>query len=495
MARKIIQLYRGTTAQNDAFTGAAGEVTVDTDTHELRVHDGSTAGGFAVAKKSAIPTVNNATLTIQKNGTTVNTFTANASSNVTANITVPTKISDLTNDSNFANTDLSNLTSTGKNLCNWSTNVSNCITEIPQDINLTLSNGTLTLKSGSKVYVPNGAGVFDTVTIASDLTLTLGTDGRHFVAATIAGTSITGRAVSACVSGAGVTAVRAFAYDTTTNKINNYNSGGTIGAQYSFPVAIVTVSSGAISSIDQVFNGFGYIGSTVFALPDVKYLCPDGRNTDGTLKNTSATVQNVITKTIPTNLGWHYFVLNPLGTGGDLATEFYVGVERPSNPTTYSRYYNPAENRMYTVVSGAYTAGTLAVISIRIEHNSNSPYAITSWNSPTVFHAVDYSDWNEHRVVAFQAPTSANNYTWYRKYSDGWVEQGGKSASRDETIVLPVAMSDANYIINTDVIGTIQWAAYGHSINTVTTTGFKCYYDGDQTDPTGFYWEVKGIAA
>ena len=38
--------------------------------------------------KPTIPTVNNATLTIQKNGTTVNSFTANASSNVTANITV-----------------------------------------------------------------------------------------------------------------------------------------------------------------------------------------------------------------------------------------------------------------------------------------------------------------------------------------------------------------------------------------------------------------------
>ena len=49
----------------------------------------------------AYPTVNNATLTIQKNGTTVNTFTANASSNVTANITVPTKTSDLTNDSGY----------------------------------------------------------------------------------------------------------------------------------------------------------------------------------------------------------------------------------------------------------------------------------------------------------------------------------------------------------------------------------------------------------
>ena len=43
-----------------------------------------------LTNKPTIPTVNNATLTIQKNGTNVATFTANASSNVTANITVPT---------------------------------------------------------------------------------------------------------------------------------------------------------------------------------------------------------------------------------------------------------------------------------------------------------------------------------------------------------------------------------------------------------------------
>lgn len=49
----------------------------------------------------AFPTVNNAALTIQKNSTNVATFTANASSNVTANISVPTKVSDLTNDSGF----------------------------------------------------------------------------------------------------------------------------------------------------------------------------------------------------------------------------------------------------------------------------------------------------------------------------------------------------------------------------------------------------------
>ena len=48
-----------------------------------------------------IPAVNDGTLTIQKNGTAVQTFTANQSSNVTANITVPTKTSDIDNDSGY----------------------------------------------------------------------------------------------------------------------------------------------------------------------------------------------------------------------------------------------------------------------------------------------------------------------------------------------------------------------------------------------------------
>ena len=47
------------------------------------------------------PTVNNGKLTIQKNGTTVNTFTANASGDVTANITVPTTVAELSDASTY----------------------------------------------------------------------------------------------------------------------------------------------------------------------------------------------------------------------------------------------------------------------------------------------------------------------------------------------------------------------------------------------------------
>ena len=61
--------------------------------------------GGTLALTSQLPTVNNGTLTIQKNGTKVQTFTANQSSSVTANITVPTKTSEITNDSGFITSD------------------------------------------------------------------------------------------------------------------------------------------------------------------------------------------------------------------------------------------------------------------------------------------------------------------------------------------------------------------------------------------------------
>jgi len=46
---KQLKLRRGTTSQHSSFTGAEGEVTVDTDKETLVVHDGSTAGGHPVA--------------------------------------------------------------------------------------------------------------------------------------------------------------------------------------------------------------------------------------------------------------------------------------------------------------------------------------------------------------------------------------------------------------------------------------------------------------
>lgn len=58
---KRLQLRGGTTSQHAAFTGAIREVTVDTDKDTLVVHDGVTAGGFALAKATDTDLVNDTT--------------------------------------------------------------------------------------------------------------------------------------------------------------------------------------------------------------------------------------------------------------------------------------------------------------------------------------------------------------------------------------------------------------------------------------------------
>lgn len=54
MSRQI-QIRRGTSAEHETFTGAPGEITVDTTNNTLRVHDGTTLGGTTLAKQSEIP--------------------------------------------------------------------------------------------------------------------------------------------------------------------------------------------------------------------------------------------------------------------------------------------------------------------------------------------------------------------------------------------------------------------------------------------------------
>ena len=59
----------------------------------------ATSGSYADLSNK--PTIGSGVLTIQKNGTTVDTFNANATADKTISIVVPTKVSDLTNDSGF----------------------------------------------------------------------------------------------------------------------------------------------------------------------------------------------------------------------------------------------------------------------------------------------------------------------------------------------------------------------------------------------------------
>lgn len=284
---------------------------------------------------------------------------------------------------NKANTSLDNLTSTGKNIGNWSTNVSNCITEIPQDIKLELNNGTLTLKAGSKVYVPNGAGTFNTVTINSDLSTTRTTSSstKWFVFYT--GSGITTYGSSAVFSGTTApSGVQYMVWYDTTNNLVKYtsDSGSTWSSGYGLPVGTIMAGTGGIESVNEIFNGFGYIYSTIFALPGVKGLTPNGRNADGTLNSIDFTVENVLTTTNSVSANCMIVLKNNF-------IETYK--DTAEKPTSGFGYYDADENYLYAslIHSDCCIAG----------YCKRTSGVVSDFQPKKAFRTVD---WNDKRAIA-----------------------------------------------------------------------------------------------
>lgn len=117
--RELIKMdiVKGVTSVN----GMQGDVTLNAedvgalpDTTEIPQFTSQLVNDSDFVTSEEVPTVNNAALTIQKNGTTLATFTANSNTATTANIQVPTSTSELTNNSDFvASSDLATVATTG----------------------------------------------------------------------------------------------------------------------------------------------------------------------------------------------------------------------------------------------------------------------------------------------------------------------------------------------------------------------------------------------
>ena len=201
--------------------------------------------------------------------------------------------------------------------------ISNCILEAPCN-KITISDGTATLASGATLIFPYGttnqSSSFPTGSTFGTNLVVLGTvwdstNSRFFIRVKTTADltqSATGTAnyksvyyvtsagvlsrygLDATKSGTTAPSGSGLFFNTSTNKVSVYSSGSISTDNVSVPIAIGTTnSSGANGTIDQTFNGLGYIGAVVWLDKGVKTLKPNGRNTDGTLNNTESTTTGV----------------------------------------------------------------------------------------------------------------------------------------------------------------------------------------------------------
>ena len=266
-----------------------------------------------------------------------------------------------------ADIDLSNLNSQGKNIANWSTNVTNCITEIPQDIKLEFTGSNMILKAGSKVTFGDGTSI--TINVDKNIPFNITSADKYVVCYTKYSNSLTYNRLGSQTASGTTTPTSGYwmYYNTTDKKVYDINNGVNAG-ELSLPLCIFSSDTSSITSIDQVFNGFGYIGSTVFALPGVKGLIPNGRNTDGILKNIECSFSKVVTQTNTVQYSGNIALKTDTL---DLALGDYYDEETNYNRLSDGRIF-------YRCIAGKFVKGANGVI--------------TSFTPKTAFRAVDYND-------------------------------------------------------------------------------------------------------
>ena len=289
-----------------------------------------------------------------------------------------------------------------------------------------LQNGDVFLNDNFKVYdtqFANGK-FFVWVEVQNDITRSREvTDfNTRFIRVCIASNKLESAITNEAHSGSTIGA-NGLMYKTDTNEVG-YVSSGVFDTtdKESFPIGICTANGVSVfGTIDHVFNGFGYIGSTIWVDKGVKGLIPDGINADGSLKNTEF-ITDILTQysvsgfsDLDTSIiGVHQ---NSVGKWECAAKALYLGSYNiPPQVKLYSCYYNTLENKWYQYndTSSAtwqevkfYQCGSLKL------NRLDGVSTVSKFNIKQPFRAVDYNDYQskitelETKIEALQAAVKA----------------------------------------------------------------------------------------
>lgn len=266
--------------------------------------------------------------------------------------------------------------SANKNLANTGM-ITNCLLEVPQNIKLELSDGTLTLKTGSKVYVPNGFEI-DGITPKFDEHLVLADCVGNFDDTEVSGTQFIMYSLNAawestihldyfsnnCYSSETqptVTTPHALWYDLSVNKMKTTQDAGVtwVESQVSLPVSKVNLENGFVTHIEQIFNGFGYMDSILFSLPNVVGLSSQGRVEYGRYKNRILENGKVSVITIDEN--WVYNLHCFYSEQSlSIASNYIVSEEKPLENECIWRKLS--ENKMYRIYGDEIAAANVVYL-------------------------------------------------------------------------------------------------------------------------------------
>ncbi len=296
-----------------------------------------------------------------------------------------------------------------KNLSNTGM-ITNCLLEVPQRIKYELIDGMLTIKAGSVVIIPYGIEdktsefsvgstflhenfkVYDTqftdgkffvwAELQNDVLQRNTTTDKNirFVVLNIQGNNISTNQGS--ISGENPTTSETWrvVYNIALNLVGSNTGDTTItySEVKSFPLMLSQADGSVMhSSIIQVFNGIGYIGSTIWVDKGVKGLIPNGRNPDGTLNNIEWEQSSICVRTFANSETYDVI----LGLNGDAISRLNYAGKFNHNEDDNITYTNGVP--WYYSYSGTFklTAGVISNLKIYQPFQAVNRYSDKPWLS------------------------------------------------------------------------------------------------------------------
>ena len=195
---------------------------------------------------------------------------------------------------------------------------------------------------------------------------------------------------------------RRFWYDTANNKIYCYAPNSDTPLQGTFPLAILKCTAENVFEIKQVFNGFGYIGQVLYALPGVEGLSPNGRNEDGSLKNELMVLDHVVTRDFTWYCADGQYVF--LGISQEYGDDFalistgtpgkYKQQSTPPALGDYITWHRLDENKLYRTEALSDTPNWLSMRGFAVGpvFNTGDGTNVSVWNIARPVAAVDMSN-------------------------------------------------------------------------------------------------------
>jgi hypothetical protein len=378
------------------------------------------------------------------------------------------------------NADLSNLSATGEKHFLNKTQVTNCLIEVPQRIKYELNDGVITVKKGSVFIIPYGTAdlksqypvgstflnsnwkVIDTqyggdqttgkffvwVELQQDVSRDLGSSTGLYMLQLATSGSLSWYGIASSNSGATEPTITSSAqfYNTTENYNKAYNSG-TFNQYLTLPFALVTLASGKITNIDQIFNGAGYIGGAYWIDRGIKFISGNGKNNDGTLKNREFTThslrmrQESATYTrdnlVAVALTSNYLTYYPI-------SDVHVSETEPT-PKTWSRWYKPSENQWYET-GDATVWKKFANPPIYVADFSYKNGKIYNWKSHQTFRAIDYAETKilleETRKNSVTKQEITNCITEVPQRIKYTLENGTLTIKKGSVVIVPYGTTD-----------------------------------------------------